>query len=116
MPALGQQYALRSTRLDGSIAPIADVPALAPEREGSTPKLSTCEAAGNMDRVRQRRRIGRGSLVKPDVFHPPGAEDVVDVDRQTVHVGLNAGPAGAVINDRPGVVLGQLALDRPQQL
>src|SRR5467141_211059 len=61
------------------------------------------------------RRGGKGLFVEPDVFHAPAVEDAVDHDRQALDPGLLAGPAAAIEDDRPGVVLRQLALDRPQQ-
>src|SRR6516164_7687785 len=80
----------------------------------SLPPFAAIEAAFIAGSERRRQK---GPLfVEPGVFHPPRAEDVVDVDLETFHIGLKAGPARAVIDDRPGVVLSQLALDRPQQL
>ena len=78
--------------------------------QASTSRLNT--SASKLSTPRSTAK----SVVEPDVFHPPGAEDVVDVDRQALHAGLQAGPAGTVIDDRPGVVRGQLVFDGPQQL
>src|SRR5258705_11121275 len=52
-------------------------------------------------------------LVEPDILHAPAVEDAVAHDRQALDIGALAGAAAAVENDRPHIVVGQLALDRP---
>src|SRR5205809_183252 len=52
-------------------------------------------------------------LVEPDILHAPAVEGAVDHDRQALDIGALAGAAAAVENDRPHIVVGQLALDRP---
>src|SRR5438552_15132955 len=47
-------------------------------------------------------------LVEPDILHAPAVEDAVDHDGQPFDVGLPAGSAAPVIDDRPGAILGQL--------
>src|ERR1700732_3716790 len=55
-------------------------------------------------------------LIEPDVFHAIAVENAVDHDRQPFDIGLPAGPVAVVKDDRPGAVLGKLALDCPHQL
>src|SRR3984893_6988362 len=55
-------------------------------------------------------------LIEPDVFHAIAVEDAVDHDRQPFDIGLPAGHVAVVTDDRPGAVLGKLALDCPDQL
>src|SRR6516162_3084566 len=52
-------------------------------------------------------------LVEPDVLHAPSGEDAIDHDCQAFDIGALTGAAAPVENDRPHIVVGQLALDRP---
>src|SRR6266446_4734885 len=54
--------------------------------------------------------------VEPDVLKAVAVEGAGDHDRQPLDVRLPASPAAAVEDDRARAVLGQLALDRPEQL
>src|SRR5215471_17370994 len=56
-----------------------------------------------------------GLLVEPGVFHAPTVEDAVDHDRPALDMGLPAGRAAVVEDDRSGAVFGQLPLDLPNQ-
>src|SRR6516162_2022276 len=55
-------------------------------------------------------------FVKPDVFPAVAVKDAVDHDGHSFDVGLPAGPAAGVEDDRPDALLDQLALDCPDQL
>ena len=74
-------------------------------------------SSGHQPRLEQKRpgvhceRIHL--LVEPDILHAPAVEDAVDHDRQALDIRALAGAAAAVENDRPHIVVGQLALDRP---
>src|SRR5262249_34500474 len=52
-------------------------------------------------------------FVEPDVLHPAVAEDAVDDKGEILDVGLPAGRAAVVEDDRAGAVLGEAALDLP---
>src|SRR5262245_57780508 len=72
---------------------------------------------GRIGWIGGRVLCGRVHLrVEPDILHAPAVEDAVDHDRQALDIGPLAGAAAAVENDRPHIVVGQLALDRPQDL
>ena len=58
----------------------------------------------------------RRLFVEPNIFHAPAVEDAVDHGRPPLDIGLPAGRAAVVKNDRPGAVLGQLALDLSHKL
>ena len=52
-------------------------------------------------------------LVEPDIFQTPAVEQAVDHQRQSFDVGLPAGTAFRIEDDRAGAVFGKLSLDRP---
>src|SRR6266446_4031656 len=54
--------------------------------------------------------------VEPDVLEAPAVVDAVDHRRVALHIRIPAGPGAVVPKDRPGRVLRQLALNRPNQL
>jgi hypothetical protein len=54
-------------------------------------------------------------LVEPGVFHTPTVDHAVDHRRQTFHLGLPAGRAARMKNDRPRLLL-QCPIDIPDQL
>src|SRR6516225_782261 len=54
-----------------------------------------------------------GLFVEPPVFAAIAVEDAVDHHRRTFDVGLPARRETVIEDDRPGDILGQLALDRP---
>src|SRR5437762_186738 len=55
-------------------------------------------------------------FIEPDVFHAPAVENAVDHRAQPFDIRLPASCAAAVKDDWPGDILGQLALDLPQDL
>jgi len=48
----------------------------------------------------------RELLVEPDVFHAVAVVDAVDHGHEPLDIGLHAGPAARIEDDRPGAVLG----------
>jgi len=63
------------------------------------------------------RLLGKMDLpVEPDVFHAIAVVDAVDHCRQALHIGLLAGAAARIENNRPGALLGQSPFDLPYQL
>src|SRR5581483_4943329 len=71
----------------------------------------------------RRTRCGRiapsprlPSAVEPDVLHPIAVVDAVDHRRQPLDVRLDAGAAARIEDDRAGALLGELALDLPDDL
>jgi hypothetical protein len=66
---------------------------------------------------RSRSRLTTSGLaIEPHVFHAPAVEHAVDRHCQPFHSGMRAGRGTGVENNWAGRVLGQLALDRPNQL
>src|SRR5215470_1469587 len=57
-----------------------------------------------------------GLLVEPDVFHSIAVVDAVDHRHEPLDIGLLAGLATRIEDDRPGLLLGQAPFDRPHQL
>src|SRR5216684_1273156 len=57
-----------------------------------------------------------GLLVEPDVFHPVAVVDAVDHRHEPLDVGLRAGAAARIEDDRSGAFLGQTPFDLPHQL
>src|SRR6266478_7273274 len=55
-------------------------------------------------------------LVEPDVFHAPTVDHAIDHRWQTFHLGLPAGRAPRMKNDRPRPLLLQCPIDIPDQL
>src|SRR6266436_8863838 len=55
-------------------------------------------------------------LVEPDVFHAPAVVDAVDHDREPLDIGLLAGRAARIEDDRSCRILRQLPFDLPYQL
>src|ERR1700720_3952749 len=55
-------------------------------------------------------------LVEPDVFHAPAVVDAIDHRRQTFRLGVPAGCAPRLKNDRPRSLLLQCSIDIPDQL
>src|SRR5215468_4430463 len=54
-------------------------------------------------------------FVEPDVFHAPAVVDAVDHQCQPLDLGPPTDPSAIVVDDRPRVVLRQLAFDFPRQ-
>src|SRR5439155_15650125 len=54
-------------------------------------------------------------FVQPHVFHAPAVVDAVAHDRQAFDIGLTAVAGGKIHDDRPNALLGQFALDLPNQ-
>src|SRR5438270_8465722 len=72
------------------------------------------EASTNLNRGGSTRR---GNLpVEPDVLHPVAVVDAVDHRHEPLDVGLGAGAAARIEDDRPRPILGETALDLPHQL
>ena len=61
-------------------------------------------------------RASKELLVKPDVFHAPAVVDAIDHRRQTFHLGVPAGRAPRMKNDRPRPLLLQCFIYIPDQL
>jgi len=82
---------------------------------GDDPKGSTTKPPRSSIRAFAVTHAERASrlLVEPDILHAPAVEDAVDHDRQAFDIGALAGAAAAVENDRPHIVVGQLAFDYP---
>src|SRR5712664_1539606 len=55
-------------------------------------------------------------FVEPGVFEAPAVVIAIDHHRVALEIGLPAGRRHRIEDDRPGAVLGQLALDLPHQL
>src|SRR6516165_506882 len=55
-------------------------------------------------------------LVEPGFVEAPAVEDAVDHHRDPVHPRVTAGAETIVVDDRPGGVLLQSAVDLPDQL
>src|SRR5215472_10189582 len=55
-------------------------------------------------------------LVEPDVFDAPAVVDAIDHRRQTFHLGVPAGRAPRMKNDRPRSLLLQCRIDIPDEL
>src|SRR5436190_8817641 len=55
-------------------------------------------------------------LVEPDVFHPVAVVDAVDHGYEPLDIGLRAGPAARIKDDRPSLVLGEFPFNLPHQL
>ena len=55
-------------------------------------------------------------LVLRNVFHAPTVENAVGRDGHALDVGLPAGRAAPIEDDRPGAVLSQLPFDLPDEL
>src|SRR5215467_756466 len=60
-------------------------------------------------------RLPERLLVEPEVFEAPAVVDAVDHRREPFDIMVATGRGSRVVNDRPGAVLGQPALDLPHQ-
>src|SRR5437016_210279 len=61
-------------------------------------------------------RTGCELFVEPDVLHPVAVVDAIDHGHEPLDVGLRAGPAARIEDDRSGLLLGQPSFDLPHQL
>ena len=67
-------------------------------------------------KVMQARRSKPQLFVEPDVFHAIAVVDSVEHRHEPLNLGLHAGAAARVEDDRPGAVFGQPPFDFPDQL
>src|SRR6516165_9192224 len=76
------------------------------------------QAPGALSRPPHHRLLADcgGLLVEPPVFAAIAVEDAVDHHRRIFDVGLPAGRRSLIGDNRPGDILGELALDRQQYL
>src|SRR6516165_2110648 len=95
--------------------------ASAPDTASSAPAATSARRFGPICRyllmfTSALRAPRKRLLVEPDVFHPVAVVDAVDHGRQPLDIGLRAGPAARIKDDRPGALLGQPPFDLPHQL
>src|SRR5947199_7452794 len=69
-----------------------------------------------VDALRSATARPKALFVEPDVFHAPAVVDAVDHDRQPLDIGLLAGRAARIEDDRPCRILRQFLFDLAYQL
>ena len=84
---------------------------------GAAPRRISPAGPGRTSERNTSADKARGPLlVEPDVFHAPAVVDAVDHDREPFDIGLLAGRAARIEDDRSCRILRQLPFDLPYQL